>query len=657
MSTAITQWIVELVDKITSPVAGVTDAANEAAAAVNGIGDAANDANEQIKKLSAMDLKATADSIRDLTGQFQELMQPGLDFEVQMKEVQAITQMTDDEMQNMGDSARQLAKDFGGDASASLESFGSIIARFGPDIAKDQEAMDSMGNSVLILSKSMKGDAVGAMDALTTAMLQFGVDISSPKNAASEMARMMNVMAAAGNEGTSEVSNTAEALKQTGVVAKQANVSFEETNAALQALARGGRLGSEAGVSLRNVLSKMAGEDIIPREAREKLQALGVDFGIVSNTALPFVDRLKELKKVQNDATLAIQIFGNENVAAANILLNNIDYQEQMTQAITGTNAAHNNAGVIMSSVSEQINRMTAWVNDLKISLGGVVGGITPYVAGLGTVAFTIANVMAAGAGISQLIGFFKTLTIVTHLQTAAQWLLNSAFWANPITWVVAGIAALIAGIVLCWNKFEGFRKVVLGVWEVVKGFGGILKDFVIDRIKGIISGIGAMGEALMKLFDGDFDGAWQSAKQGVKDISGVDAVSNAIDGLGSLKDAWSTGVQKGAESWAESQDKGTAKGGGIGPLQMFQMGGQPTATAGGTGAGLVPTGGKSGGAGGKGSGDGVKLGGNGGGTTGKSVVMNSVINITGFRGTDELANEVARKINDRLSDAMAVVG
>ena len=254
-------------------------------------------------------------------------MQPGMDFEVQMKEVQAITRMTDDEMKKMGNSARSLSKAFGGDASAQLESFGSIIARFGPNIAKDNTAMESMGDSVSTLSKLMKNDAVGAMDALTTAMLQFGVDINNPQVAASEMIRMMNVMAAAGNEGASEVGDTAEALKNAGVIAKQSNVSFEETNAALQALAQGGRIGAEAGVSLRNVLSKMGGIDIIPRKAQAKLQELGINYDIVSDKTLPFIDRLRELQKAQVDATLIAQIFGVENAAAANILLNSIDMQ------------------------------------------------------------------------------------------------------------------------------------------------------------------------------------------------------------------------------------------------------------------------------------------------------------------------------------------
>jgi hypothetical protein len=58
---------------------------------------------------------------------------------------------------------------------------------------------------------------------------------------------------------------------------------------------------------------------------------------------------------------------------------------------------------------------------------------------------------------------------IATTLMTNAQWLLNAAMYANPIGLVVVGIAALVAGIYLAWQKFEGFRLVVMGLWGAVK--------------------------------------------------------------------------------------------------------------------------------------------------------------------------------------------
>lgn len=651
MGTVTTQWVAEFVDGITAPVNDVTEAANEAVGAIDAMGEAAGGAAEEIHRLSAMDLKATADAIKDLTGQFEELMKPGEEFEVQMKSVQAITQQTDEEMSRLGDSARELSKQFGGNASAQLESFGAIIARFGPAIAQDHQAMESMGNSVSTLSKLMNNDAVGAMDALTTAMLQFGVDLSDPQEAAGEMARMMNVMAAAGNEGASEVSDTAEALKQAGILAKQANVTFEETNSALQALAQGGRVGSEAGVSLRNILSKMSGIDVVPKHAQEKIKQLGIDYDIVSNKALPFTTRLQELKKAQADSTLIAQIFNVENAASVNILLDNIEAQREMTQSITGTSVAYESADIVMSSTAEHASRMTAWFDNLKISIFDVAGSLTPFVVGLGAVAFTVANMAAAYTGIKQLIVFTKSLTIATHLQTAAQWALNAAQALSPTTWIAAGVVALTAAIAVCWNKFEGFRKIVMGVWEVMKGFGNILKDFVIDRIKGIISGVGSIGEAIMKLFEGDFSGAWESAKQGASDLTGFTAIKNAKDSFSSMDIAalYNEGAAKGIASFAADNSKENTYA--LSPMKAFQSGttipSESNAAIGSNNFAQRISGKTS---------DGVRLVGSGNAGGGKSVVMNVNVNFPNFKGVKEVAEAVAKEINNRLSDGLAVV-
>jgi TP901 family phage tail tape measure protein len=52
---------------------------------------------------------------------------------------------------------------------------------------------------------------------------------------------------------------------------------------------------------------------------------------------------------------------------------------------------------------------------------------------------------------------------------TAAQWALNVALNANPIGLVVTAIAALVAIVVLLWNKNEGFRNFILAAWDQIK--------------------------------------------------------------------------------------------------------------------------------------------------------------------------------------------
>ena len=139
-------------------------------------------------------------------------------------------------------------------------------------------------------------------------------------------------------------------------------------------------------------------------------------------------------------------------------------------------------------------------------------------------------------------------LAIKTELATIKQWLFNVAASANPIGLIVIAIGALIGGLVMAYQKFDKFRAIVQGSWEVIKGFGKILKDFVIDRIKGIISGIGSIGSAISKLFKGDFSGAWEDAKQGVADLSGANAVKKALENTKALKDDFKNEYNKSLE-------------------------------------------------------------------------------------------------------------
>lgn len=97
------------------------------------------------------------------------------------------------------------------------------------------------------------------------------------------------------------------------------------------------------------------------------------------------------------------------------------------------------------------------------------------------------------------------------------QRLINLAMKANPIGFVIAIIAALLTALVACWKKFAGFRAVILTVWDTIKGFGLLIKNIVVGNIMSLLNAIGKVGEAIGKLFRGDFDGAWQSVKDAGK--------------------------------------------------------------------------------------------------------------------------------------------
>lgn len=109
------------------------------------------------------------------------------------------------------------------------------------------------------------------------------------------------------------------------------------------------------------------------------------------------------------------------------------------------------------------------------------------------------------------------------------QKVLNFVMSINPVGLVVAGIAALVAIVAVCWNKFAGFRAVIKTVWDTMKGFATMIKNYVIDRITDLLTGIGKVGEAIGKLFKGDFAGAWETAKSAGGLISGHNARTTAF--------------------------------------------------------------------------------------------------------------------------------
>lgn len=139
-------------------------------------------------------------------------------------------------------------------------------------------------------------------------------------------------------------------------------------------------------------------------------------------------------------------------------------------------------------------------------------------------------------------------------LLTGAIWAQNAAWMANPIGWVIGAVAALVAGIIVAWKKFEGFRQAILGVWEVMKNFWTLIKDYVVDRIKGLISGIAGLGKVIALIFKGEWSKAWETGKQAVKDLSGIDAAKKAWEKGKQTGEAWNKGIAKGTESWQKTQ-------------------------------------------------------------------------------------------------------
>lgn len=143
-------------------------------------------------------------------------------------------------------------------------------------------------------------------------------------------------------------------------------------------------------------------------------------------------------------------------------------------------------------------------------------------------------------------------VSISTKIAAATQWLLNTALMGCPIMWIIGGFALAGAAIALLWNKFDWFRQRIMGLWEVFKEFGSVLFESMVAPIQKVLSGMGALGNALISLIKGDFREAVRSAKEGAKSLfSGftaanpVSLIANTME-KGNYRDAWNKGMQSG---------------------------------------------------------------------------------------------------------------
>ena len=211
-------------------------------------------------------------SVQGFSNLLAETIKPGAELNASLADLSAMTDVVGEGLQEIEGYAREAAKTFGGSAANSVEAYKLLLAQLTPELAKAPAALKAMGDNVQILSKTMGGDVAAATEVLTTAMNQYQVSTVDPIEASKEMAKMMNIMAAAAKEGSAELPAIKDALSQAGMASKMANVSFVETNAAIQVLDKAGKKGAEGGVALRNVLATLSQGRFLPKDVRDELQ-------------------------------------------------------------------------------------------------------------------------------------------------------------------------------------------------------------------------------------------------------------------------------------------------------------------------------------------------------------------------------------------------
>lgn len=117
----------------------------------------------------------------------------------------------------------------------------------------------------------------------------------------------------------------------------------------------------------------------------------------------------------------------------------------------------------------------------------------------------------------------------------ASTWAWTAALLANPITWIVLAVGALIAAVVVCWQKFAEFRAVIYTVWDTIKGFGEAIYNWLVAPFKAAWEFVKGIGKAIGTLFKG---GSMKDAGAEIADgfrngiNAGTESLNKSIDGF-----------------------------------------------------------------------------------------------------------------------------
>ena len=199
----------------------------------------------------------------------------------------------------------------------------------------------------------------------------------------------------------------------------------------------------------------------------------------------------------------------------------------------------------------------------------------------------------------------------ILGLVTAAQWLFNASLWASPITWIVLGIVALIAVIVLLVKNWDWVKEKGAAAWNWIKSAASSAWEWM-KRIPGrIADAFAGIGGAISRPFKSAFNA-----------IS--DAWNNTVGALSWTVPGWIPGIGGNSISAPRLPRFHT---GGVIP----GMPGQEVPFIGLAGERVIPAGG----------------GGGGGGRVEVTIMLDS----------DVLARGVAKQVNRRGGNVQFVLG
>lgn len=379
---------------------------------------------------------------------------------------------------------------FGAVAGAAAGIASSLVGSFGDIVHSAAEASDATDKFKATLD--FAGLDTSQIDAVTKRAQEYA------DKTVYDLGDIQNMTAQLASNGIKDYSGLAEAAGNLNAIAGGNAETFKSVGMVMTQTAGAGKLTTENWNQLADAIPGASG----------KIQQALLDAGAYTGN---FRDAMADGEITAEEFNDAVMKLGNEPVAVEAAqstatfegMLGNLQatIEGQLAQAFTELKPI---IGAAMDGIAKAAETvLPLFVDGVKLAADGLKflgehkGPVLGVVGALGSLTAGIAAYNAA-AKIQAAGGF---LSVMTKMKTAiketavAQTLLNTSMWASPITWVVAGIAAVVAGLTLFFTKTEAGRALwssftqALGAgwdwvvakfqagWETMKTVFGFIKD------------------------------------------------------------------------------------------------------------------------------------------------------------------------------------
>ena len=511
--------VFKAIDKVTAPLKSIKGSVSQFQNSLNSVGK-----NFDKGMTRAAKVGLAAQAVGDLRDQTMSLLGPainvGREFEKTMSQVAAVSRVKvgSEEFKKLEESARQFGATTSFSATQAAEGM-TFLAMAGFDANKIIQAMPGMLN----LAKAGNIDLAKAADIASNTLGAFKME-------ADQMPRVANAMAAAFTRSNVDMNMLADTFKYVAPIANTAGMSIEDLAAMTGLLGDIGLQGSQAGTALRAGLLRLSklpkpaaqalGElNIVTMHTNESIAELskqGID------TSKMKVGDLRQMSDILEEIRIKTQgmgsgqrlefigkVFGTEASGAFTELITKADesgksirkFSAEISKA-AASNEVADIANTMGANFDGAMKTMDSAREELSLTVYDVIKPALTTLANIGSKAFrwvgnfakenpvltrTIVMVVGAVAALTAvllpILGIIAgTIAAVTTIAagwaafTAAIAIAKTAFisftatlLANPLTWIVIAVVAVIAAIWMLYKNWDQISAYLGNLWESIK--------------------------------------------------------------------------------------------------------------------------------------------------------------------------------------------